>query len=275
MAVIMRWLGNAGFEFKLNSTYFLCDPFLTRPKTYQVYFGRVSPNEAAINQHIHHADHILITHTHFDHSMDTPEIARLTGAIVHGSSNTCALMRAAGLPDHQIHPVSTKKTFQNETVRISVQSAAHPWIPGYTSGMLSENLDFPLRLQDYRMDDCYSYLLDDGNIKILIWSSTDCKNAPQADILTCRAVSSQHWYDNLLSQVNPRLVIPQHWDDFFQPLENPIQPFWDTPRWKFPPLGRINLKDFEGRIKSAKADAQVLLPEIFKSYDLENELTNN
>ncbi len=275
MTVSMRWLGNAGFEFHINSTYILIDPFLTRPKTHQVYYGRVVPDKASIKKHIACADHILITHTHFDHSMDAPEIARLTGATVHGSINTCALMHAHGLSISQIHAVSTRETFQNETVRVSILNAAHPWIPGYTPGKLSENLKFPLRLQDYRMDKCYSYLLDTGKLKILIWSSTDYKNAPQADILTCRAVSSQNWYNKLLSQVNPRLVIPQHWDDFFQPLDRPTQPFWGTPQWKIPPLGRINLKDFEMRIKRAKVDTKVLLPEIFESYNLETCLAAN
>lgn len=61
------------------------------------------------------------------------------------------------------------------------------------------------------------------------------------------AVTGQRWYERLLAQVNPRLVIPQHWDDFFQLLEKAVKPFWDTSRWKIPPLGRINLKIFKIR----------------------------
>ena len=130
MAITMRWLGNAGFEFQIQSTCFLFDPFLTRPKAYQVYFGRVAADNASIKTHIPNADHILITHTHFDHSMDAPEIARHTGAIVHGSGNTCAVMRAAGLPDNQVHKISINDNFKIESVRVSVLPAAHPWIPG-------------------------------------------------------------------------------------------------------------------------------------------------
>ena len=272
MAITMRWLGNAGFEFQIDSTYFLFDPFLTRPKARQVYVGRVAADKASVKTHIPKADHIFITHTHFDHSMDAPEIARLCGAVVYGSANTCGIMRAAGLPQRQIRQVSTGEAIPINHMQVSVLPAAHPWIPGYTSGKLPEYLSFPLRLWDYRMDDCYSFLLNTGESRILIWSSTDNKNAPQADILTCRAVSSQRWYDELLSQVNPRLVIPQHWNDFFQPLESPVQPYWGTPQMKFPPLGRINLKDFETRIKQAQSGVQVLLPEIFQPYNLENYL---
>lgn len=225
MPLTLRWLGNAGFEFQFKSTIFHIDPFLTRPKAGQIFFGHVAPDETALQKHIPHVDHILVTHAHFDHCMDVPEIALRVGAVVHGSKNTCRLMQAADLPEKQIHQISIKDTVQIGTMHISILPAVHPWIPGYTPGKIRANLEFPLRLRDYRMDECFNFLIDTGETKILVWSSTSSTGAPEADILTCRAVSNQRWYDNLLTQVNPQLVIPQHWDDFFPTAGSPTAPF--------------------------------------------------
>ena len=268
----IRWLGNAGFELQLNGSTLIVDPFLTRPKFWQTYFGQVAPDKATLQEHIPHCDHILITHAHFDHCMDAPEIARRSGARVHGSYNTCQLMQAAGLPTERTHPIQAGDSFQIADVQISVLPAAHPWIPGYTRGELGSDLHFPLRLRDYRMDSCYSFLISYNGMRILIWSSTSSQGAAQADLLTCRAVSRQRWYDDLLAQVNPGLVFPQHWDDTYQPLDGRPRPFFGAPRLAIPPLQRIDLQDFKARIQQAKPNTKVILPEIFESYKLDDLL---
>ena len=269
MTIFLRWLGNAGFEFEMGGLTLIVDPFLTRPKAHNLFFGRVEPDEAALRKHIARCDHILVTHAHFDHCMDAPEIALRTGAPLHGSVNTCAIMRMAGVPLNQTHTITAGDSFFIGNTRVSVLPAAHPWIPGYSRGRVDSDLHFPIRLRDYRMDACSSYLLEWEGKRILIWSSTSSAGAPRADLLTCRAVSSQCWYENLLNQVEPRVVVPQHWDDFFQPLSAYPRPFFGTPRPGFPPLTRIDLRDFESRVMKARPECRVLLPEMFKVYAMD------
>ena len=269
MQIRLRWLGNAGFEFQISQTTLIVDPFLTRPKARHVFFGRIQPDEYSLEKYIQHCDHILVTHAHFDHCMDAPSLARRTGAVVHGSHNTCQLMRAAGLPDEQVHMITYQDEFQIGGINISVLPAAHPWIPGYTRGRLASTLRFPLRLRDYRMDDCFSFLLQAGGKRMLVWSSTHSQGAPRADLLTCRAVSSQGWYRELLNEVKPNFVLPQHWDDFTQPLNEKPLPFFSTPRLGIHPLQRIDLQEFKLRINQVRPHSQILLPGIFKEYTLE------
>ncbi len=275
MTIFLRWLGNAGFELKMDDLTLIVDPFLTRPKVRNLYFGRVEPDKAPLRKHIAHCDHILVTHAHFDHCMDAPEIALRTGATVHGSANTCAIMRMAGVPLQQTHVVSAGESFSLGNVQVNVLPAAHPWIPLYTPGKLANNLNFPACLRDYRMDACYSFLLESQGRRMLIWSSTRSAGAPRADLLACRAVSGQRWYEDLLNQVEPRVVLPQHWDDFFQPLSAYPRPFWGTPRPGFPPLRRINLRDFETRMVKARPQCHVLLPEMFKAYAIDFPANSN
>jgi hypothetical protein len=68
--------------------------------------------------------------------------------------------------------------------------------------------------------------------------------------------------------VQPRLVVPVHWDDLFRPLTRPLRPYYELPRWQLPPLQRINLQRFMDRIGRITPGIQVLIPEIFEVYDL-------
>jgi L-ascorbate metabolism protein UlaG (beta-lactamase superfamily) len=177
--------------------------------------------------------------------MDAPEIATRTGANIYGSPNTCRIMQAAGVPEKQLNAVANGENFRIGRVRVYALPAYHPWLPGYGYRRLNRELKFPAHLSDYRMDACYSYLLETEDKRILIWSSTHWQGAPRADLLTCRAVSSVRWYCHLLQQVQPKMVIPQHWDDFFQPLSDHPAPFWSSPQLRFPPIARIDLEDFD------------------------------
>ena len=57
---------------------------------------------ATIDAHIQRADFILITHTHPDHALDVPYIARKTGATVIGTESARNLGRAYGIPGDKL-----------------------------------------------------------------------------------------------------------------------------------------------------------------------------
>jgi L-ascorbate metabolism protein UlaG (beta-lactamase superfamily) len=268
MQFTFRWLGNAGFEFRLGDIVLMIDPFLTRPKLSNVYCCRVAPDLQAIKTHSHICDHILVSHTHFDHFMDVPEIAIRTGAVVHGSSNTCELALKLGLPEEQIHRINAGDEFSIGEIMVRVIHAAHPWIPGYTNGYLRENLKLPLRLRDYRMDSCLSFLISFQGKRILVWNSIRTDYAEPANVFICRAVSDQLWYTRIMKSAQPRLVIPSHWDDMFRPLTETTRPFFSVQRLALPLIQRIDLRKFEGKIKKANPECKVLIPERGKEYSV-------
>ena len=270
----MRWLGVAGFEFKSDGHTLLVDPFLTRPALKYTIGGRVKPNERNLTKHIQAAEDILVTHAHYDHLMDVPEITRRTGATVYGSPNTCQILRAFQIAEGQIKTLQVNESVRLGYANVSTIPARHPAIPGYLSGKVKKDLTPPLRLQDYRMDTCLSYLIELQGIKLLMWSSTSSDDARPADVLFVRAVASKRWYEEVLAAVRPRLVIPTHWDNLFQPITKPMQPFWSPPRWGWPPLRKINLNDFERILHQVQPDCRVLIPQPFKSYHLMDEMNS-
>lgn len=247
----------------------MVDPFLTRPLQQNVYFGRVAPDKEAIHEHIHACNHILVSHAHFDHFMDAPEIARRTGSVIHGSPNTCELAKSQGVPTEQIHLIHPHEAFFPGDIEIQVIPAAHPWIPGYTSGKLNGHEFNPMRLRDYCMDECFSFLIIYEGKRLLVWSSISTEGAAPADLLICRAVSGQRWYERMLEAVQPKVVIPSHWDDMFVPLSEPVMPFISPPRLAWPPLERIDLKVFESQVIKARSGCRVMVPERFRVYEVE------
>jgi len=264
-----RWLGNAGFEFRFGKQILMIDPFLTRPGRSCVYSGKVEPDARAIEDHITKCDHILVSHTHFDHFMDVPEIARRTGAVIHGSRNTCHLAQAQGVPENQTHLIHSGDNFKLDDIQIKVIPATHSWIPGYSRGNLNGRLKPPLRLRDYRMDTNSSFLISVQRQRILIWSSIRTDGAIPAEVLICRAGYGRRWYERVMNTVRPRLVIPSHWDDMFRPLSELPRLFFSPPRLAFPPIQRINLGKFERKIKQTRPESEVLVPERFKEYTIE------
>jgi len=81
--------------------------------------------------------------------LDAPAIARRTGAQVYGDANTCQLMEVLGVKPSQLHEISYGERFDAGSFRVTAIEGHHPWLPGFTSGKVKENLQAPLRARDY------------------------------------------------------------------------------------------------------------------------------
>src|SRR5580704_8113268 len=99
------WLGTAGFAIAHRGHVVLIDPYITRASLASCIALPLRPNIAAIARCVPRADAIVVGHTHFDHALDVPEIARLTGARVFGSSSAATLCRASGVPADRVDVV--------------------------------------------------------------------------------------------------------------------------------------------------------------------------
>ena len=270
--MVVRWLGVAGLEFAFGDHTLLIDPFLSRPPLRNVFMGSVYPDIQLIKEKIKKADHILITHAHYDHLLDVPAIAIQTGALVYGSANVCRLLQVHQVPLAQSHMLQAFDEIKLPYAYVRVIPARHPFILGFNSGKLIDNLKPPLHLRDYRMDECFSYLIEFKHLKLLVWSSISTEHAQPADVLFLRSVASQDWYEKIIGLVQPRLVIPTHWDDLFHPLSQPIRPFFAPPTLSNPFIQLINLDDFKKRVNKADPTCKTLIPHVLQPYDLVAEI---
>jgi L-ascorbate metabolism protein UlaG (beta-lactamase superfamily) len=189
-----------------------------------------------------------------------------TGAVALGSANACQLLAARGVPAHQIREIDVGDRFTLGDFEIEVLPAGHTtfwgWLP--YSGPLPSELRPSLRARDYRMDRCFGYLVDVDGARLL-----HCPDAGvPAGVLTVKPLGTRARYKALLRQARPRVVIPVHWDDFCRPLSKPVRPTLAPSGQTVPPLKRIDLAHFEHMIEQITPKTQVLIPEMFRTYDL-------
>jgi L-ascorbate metabolism protein UlaG (beta-lactamase superfamily) len=258
-----RWLGVAGLEFTLGEHVLAIDPFFTRPSWWKLFLGRVHSDLALSLTKIPVCQDILVTHSHYDHLMDVPGLASQTNAQVYGSMNTCRLCLACDLLPEQAHEIAVNDRLSLGPFRIRVLPAKHTGLPldHLVNGPLASSLRAPLRLRDYRMDTCFSFLIDTQELTLLIGDQPE-----PADVLFFNPLRPRTDLRAIMPVVKPSLIIPIHWDNFFSPFTKPVRPII-RPTWQsLLRLDRVNLTQFKQDVERLSPGTRVLIPEIFQTY---------
>jgi L-ascorbate metabolism protein UlaG (beta-lactamase superfamily) len=123
--MVIRWLGNANFEFAYKGKVYLFDTYFDRtPRAHDLGFKAADVSKA---------DAVFISHAHFDHISDVGPVARQTGAPIVGAPLSAEVAMRLGVPEKQFVVAKGGETmpFGNATVEIAL--AQHSTIqPGLT-----------------------------------------------------------------------------------------------------------------------------------------------
>ena len=76
--VRVTWLGTAGFALEHAGTTVLIDPYVTRASLWDCVRAPLQSDAVAVARWTPRADAIVAGHTHYDHALDVPAIARAT-----------------------------------------------------------------------------------------------------------------------------------------------------------------------------------------------------
>ena len=265
-SVGFRWLGVAGIELRVEACVLAIDPFFTRPPFRQLFLGRVSPDRALIARHLARCDFVLVTHPHWDHFLDVPEVVRATGATAFGSPNACRLLAALGVPERQARHIEVGDRLTLGPFRVEVLPGQHGRTPidWLINGPVAPDPRPPLRLRDYKMDRCFGFQIEVGDLRLLHLPGS----ARPADVLSVVPAVTLARSLALLDAIRPRLVIPLHWDDPFRPLAQPPRPWLPPPVRALPPFQHFDPVHFKRRIEELVPGTRVLLPTRLATYDL-------
>jgi L-ascorbate metabolism protein UlaG (beta-lactamase superfamily) len=235
----VRWLGTAGFAIEHQGWVLLIDPYLTRPSLGRCLLSSIEPDLPTIRRYVTGADGIICGHTHFDHVLDVPAIARFTGAQVFGSTSAVTLCRAGGIAAERLHDVQTM-TDRSEA-RAELGPFELRFVPGEHSPLLGGKVPFPgditdcnqvpHRMGDYRCGAVFNVAVTVAGRTIYHTGSANLRDDVGPSIrdidllLLCVAgwTATPRLVERLLSKVTPDAVLLSHWDNFFSPIERGAQ----------------------------------------------------
>lgn len=224
----VRFLGVSGYEVSDGTTTVLLDPTPTRPSPAALLTGPVDADEQLGARWCPKADVILVNHAHYDHALDVPAIARRTGALVVGTPSAVNLALARGVPAAQTRVVELGDRFTVGTFTIDVRSSRHTDIAGISepmSGTLSPDAG-ALWFWQYVMDGALAYRLEAGGTSVWFHPTSTFERGevgtPGATTLIVGVTGEKQTeakVKGLLAEAQPRRVLPTHYDNFFQPVE--------------------------------------------------------
>jgi L-ascorbate metabolism protein UlaG (beta-lactamase superfamily) len=285
--VAMKYLGSAGWEISDGKTVVLIDPHLSRLR-------RIVPNDdtlaedtrrlftnddfaetdtATVDAHIQRADFILITHTHYDHTLDMPYIASKTGAMVIGTESTHNLARAHGVPGAQIMVVRGGEDYALGAISVKVIPSLHgvlrraPFLKRDPNAPLPPAVfpaagKPPFRFRELLIEGgTLAYLIRIGGRQILAFGSMNYIEREleglRPDVAIIGAMPERHeihdYTGRLLRALGyPRLVLPTHWDRF--------NVTYDVSQ--APAIQR--LQSFLAEVKAASPKSRVVVPRYFE-----------
>ena len=85
----VEWLGVSGYRLSYEGRTLFVDPYLSRVPFRDLVLRRQAlPDPAALDRFVDAPGEtvgVLVGHTHFDHAVDAPAIARRTGCRAYGS----------------------------------------------------------------------------------------------------------------------------------------------------------------------------------------------
>ena len=224
----------------------MTDGFFSRPPLWKVAFGRLAPNPTRIDSALarlglggaHNRRRlaaVLPVHTHFDHVMDSAEVADRTGAVVVGGESAANVCRGAGLGDDQIHVVTPGEPVSCGGFTLTFLESQH-CPPDRFPGHITEPVLPPVKAAAYKCGDAWSIIVEHstGRSALVQGSAgfvSGTLSGRRADVAYLGVGQLgvldedylRSYWAQTVQAVGARRVVLIHWDDFFRPLDKPLR----------------------------------------------------
>lgn len=236
----VTWLGVATVLIDDGETALLTDGFFSRPSKLELMLSKIAPDLDAVTNgmkrgNITRLAAVIVNHSHYDHAMDAPEVAKRTNAKLVGSESTANIGRGWGLPEDQISVVKVGEPVQYGNFTVTVLKSRHS-PTNFTGGVIDKPLRPPAPYTAYLEGESYAILIQHGTRSLLINASAGYEPGAlagvKADVVLLGAGSlgireeafrQGYWHD-LVKATGAKRIIPIHWDDFTLAAGTPPAP---------------------------------------------------
>lgn len=258
----LTYLGVAGWQLEAGDVTVLADPYFSRPRLE----GPITPDvEAIARRSPPRADVIVIGHSHVDHVLDAPEVARRTGAQLVGNMSTARYAKAVGLSSQQIVPVRGGEDYAFARVSVRVIPSLHSALDHkheVLAGEIAEDARPPLTFAQFAEGGTFAYLVRLGGHEVLILSTANFIEReleglrPDVAIVATGLRHEIHDYTCRLMRAlgEPPVVLANHFDD------------WRGPPVDAPPGD--DLRAFVAEVARCAPRTRVILPRHFSPVQL-------
>lgn len=228
----LEWLGVSGYRMTYEGVTLFIDPYVSRvPLRSLLLRRRALPDPAFLDRYASVAGDVagvLVGHTHFDHALDAPEIARRFHAPAYGSASLGTLMRLHGLGGLAVE-VEPYKRYELGPFVVSFTPSAHSKL------ILGRRVPFDGELTcdhlhgltpgAYRCGQVWGIRIEVAGTSFYHQGSANVVDSALRDEavdvflagVAGRSVTPRYW-QRVLPRLDPRVVVPTHYDDFFKPL---------------------------------------------------------
>jgi L-ascorbate metabolism protein UlaG (beta-lactamase superfamily) len=228
----VEWLGVSGYRFTYEGRTLFVDPYLSRVPFRDLLLRRpTTPDPAALDRFARAPGEtvgVLVGHTHFDHAVDAPAIAKRFDCKAYGSRSLLNLMTLHGLAERAVE-VEPYRTYELGPFEVSFTPSVHSKLllglaVPYDGELTCEHLD-SLSPGAYRCGQVWGISISVAGLRFYHQGSAnlldDALRERDVDVFLAgvagRAFTDDYW-QRILPKLNPRAVVPTHYDNFFRPL---------------------------------------------------------
>jgi L-ascorbate metabolism protein UlaG (beta-lactamase superfamily) len=229
--VRVTYLGVNGYQFEANGHALLVDPYFTRAGLTSIAFQQpLETNETRISFGLQHVrsrvDAVLVTHAHFDHLLDVPQIMKRTNARLVGGLTAANLTMSCGLDRSLVVEPGFTRVIGPWRIRVlpSTHDRIFGWLP--FRGTKKQPGKCPAKASDWRLGEQMAFLIEANGKRIYVDSGGTMDVLPPAQsagvdlaILGVALPDSRKRLRATIERLRPKYVLPSHQDDFFSPVE--------------------------------------------------------
>jgi L-ascorbate metabolism protein UlaG (beta-lactamase superfamily) len=233
----VEWLGVSGYRMSFEGQTLFIDPYLSRVPFGDLVRRRPTlPDPAALDRFVHAPGEVagvLVGHTHFDHAVDAPAISRRFGCKAYGSDSLVTLMGLHGLAEQAVE-VEAYRTYELGPFEVGFTPSVHSKLllglaVPYDGDLTCEHLD-ALTPGAYRCGQVWGISIEVAGTRFYHQGSAnlidEAVRENGIDVFLAgvagRSFTDDYWR-RILPRLDPKVVVPTHYDNFFRPLGSPME----------------------------------------------------
>ena len=229
----VQWLGVSGYRLDFEGHSLYVDPYVSRVPLRSLLLRRPARPDPRAHERFLPAPAgevagVLVGHTHFDHAVDAPAVARRFGCRAYGSASLAALMRLHGLGELAVE-VEPYRAYELGPFEVAFTPSAHSKLllglaVPFDGELTCDHLD-GLAPSAYRCGQVWGIHIAVAGITLYHQGSADLIDDAirhrEVDVFLAGVAGrsfTQRYWARILPRLDPRVVVPTHYDDFFRPL---------------------------------------------------------